>query len=386
MEVHLVVAKMKQIIYLLFFVLMFSLVTAVTIESETLFEPSNGGSFYVISDFEANEVIVNTNGTIINSSDNIAIRNDGTEGNLTIICPLDLATYTIKPNEEWEIDCGSDGSSLLQLSNTASENYNPYAGSYVGIGYVNITDYIINYYNLNQSLNFTENRTSSNYHLINLSNSATIKLNYNGRKIVGVENNSVNVSSLPTYNTYCNSTSAVCKQNQNNFTETIGTDGRVFVFGRTVEAEPHISELATTITEIDVSESAGTYTVDCTGTGVHKHDLSSYGAYYVYHEGEYLGPFTDGIYTATSCSVWQFIRTDAVENIPEADITIENTTDSLSKMVKMFAIIIGIIVAGFIIGSLINGSMDMDEFASKAFIILVTAIAIVFLLLLLNGW
>jgi len=137
---------------------------------------------------------------------------------------------------------------------------------------------------------------------------------------------------------------------------------------------------------MELTESAGTYTVTCTGTGIHKHDLTSYGSYYVYHDGVYQGPYTTGEYIATSCSTWQFIRTDAVENIPEADITIENTTDSLSKLVQKFGIIVGIIVAGFIIGALVSGNISIDEFSSKAFILLITAIAIVFLLLLLNGW
>jgi len=202
MEEIIVVAKMKQLIYFLLFVFMFSFVSAVTIESGTLFEPSNGGSFYVISDFEANEVIVNANGTIINSSDNIGIRNDGTEGNLTVICPLDSATYTIKPNEEWSVDCGSNGESLPTLSNNITQNINPYAGHYYGIGFFDITTSIYDFYNLNQSLNFTENRTSSTSHTINLSNNGVVTLNGDFRKDLKVTNNSINLTTPSEPNNY----------------------------------------------------------------------------------------------------------------------------------------------------------------------------------------
>ena len=77
---------MKKTIYFLIFVLLVGLVSAVTIELGTEYEPSNGGSFYVLADFEANELTVNSDGLIINLSANedLRLKNNGTEGNLTV--------------------------------------------------------------------------------------------------------------------------------------------------------------------------------------------------------------------------------------------------------------------------------------------------------------
>ena len=87
-------------------------------------------------------------------------------------------------------------------------------------------DGIINYkFQVNQGgiLNMTVNETSTNYHLINLSNDGIIKFSYNGRKDFRVENNTITINNMVAPNNDIkNITSGnVIATNQNNFTVTI---------------------------------------------------------------------------------------------------------------------------------------------------------------------
>ncbi len=65
---------------------MVGLVSAVTTNLGTVFEPSNGGSFYTLAQFESNKITVDADRLTINltTNENLALKNNGTEGNLTV--------------------------------------------------------------------------------------------------------------------------------------------------------------------------------------------------------------------------------------------------------------------------------------------------------------
>jgi hypothetical protein len=108
--------------------------------------------------------------------------------------------------------------------------------------------------------NITINQTSTSGILINYSGylsgqNSTINLLYNGNKDINIQGTIVTATSLPSLNSYCNSTVSACSE-VNNFTETLGSGKRSFVVGYDTETQPKVYSAETTAS-IDLFQLSG---------------------------------------------------------------------------------------------------------------------------------
>ncbi len=117
--------------------------------------------------------------------------------------------------------------------------------------------------------NFTVNETSSNYHLINLSDGGNIKFNYNGRKDFRVENNTITINNMPTaFNQWFNGTSTTPTfENFNSGTTGIGVSASSFVFSYLTASQPKFTSIPLAVTDMSYTYSGNVLTIGCTGTG-----------------------------------------------------------------------------------------------------------------------
>ena len=239
-------------------------------------------------------------------------------------------------------------------------------------------------------VNVTINETSSIQHIINLSNNGIVYFNYNGRKDLQVENNTIRILSMLTpYNQiFMNNQTTPLYENTGDINFSVNGGNTTFVFSYAEADDPKLSSLATTITAYQMSYVEGTsLSINCTGSGTHIiTNMDDIGGYAVYHNGVYVETEATTSYTMTSCSDWEFIATDTLAHSPEGEITIDNITDSLSNLIRVFALAAGLFIAGFVFVAFLKGDIEIEEFGNFIFMLLLAAIGIVILLAFLNGW
>lgn len=282
----------------------------------------------------------------------------------TVTCPSDSATYTIQSGEEWEIDCGSNATSLADTSENYVSNFDLYDGYYFGI--INVsTNEIINYYSVfSQLLNFSVNESSTSYHEITLNSTGKIRLQYPGIKDFYVENNSLYVTSnLPStaflcygFNTTCSTTSPT------SVTFNLSANQFAIVQAISDSADPVVTSKANGITNLDYGYTGGVLHINCTGSGnIQLTNMNDIGAAYnVYHNGALVERTTTNDYTLTSCSDWEFTTSSQIRFETENKNDYFNAFRSGAQLLSLFvvALIAGVLYMIFTVKK--NGGFEFD--------------------------
>ncbi len=170
--------------------------------------------------------------------------------------------------------------------------------------------------NLNP-VNFTVNETSTNYHLINLSNNGTIRFSYNGRKDFRVENTTTTINDMPTQiNQLFNGTTELSTaSNFDTYTGNIPANNRTLVFSYITATQPQFKAINSSITNIQYIYDPQSYSLKLNITGVGNLTVKNLtelargddGNYTVTFNGDYITSQSSDTYTTTDVGFWTFI-------------------------------------------------------------------------------
>lgn len=214
--------------------------------------------------------------------ENITIRNVESEG-------IRISTNVTNANFRNTYFENIGGSSEYYFAQTAAGS----SPTTVSIFDSNSSNGIIRYNitTTNSEVNIISNETTSLYTYINLVG-GDAKLIGDYRKELSIVNNTMTIHNTPTYNSYCNSTVAVCQQNIAPYTETISS-GYSFL----IKDDRNIYSVDTTVTDINYSRTdTPDITITYAGTGlINVTNLST--SYAVYLNTSYDSTLTSNNYS-----------------------------------------------------------------------------------------
>ena len=201
-------------------------------------------------------------------------------------------------------------------------------------------DYVI----MAKWINFSINETSTVGHFITFGNGATASINGNMEKVMKILNTTFYYYELPTYNTICNSTVALCAQDTHgNYQEKVAASTGVLITKNSIAGEPKVYSKATTITKVVWTSDyvSDWVSYDCTGTGetvfYNMNQLAGGSGYYVHYiDGTPNGYANTDTYTQSTCSLHTY---SAVDTLPLS------VSSPMSKnMVAIMVVIIALVL------------------------------------------
>lgn len=249
-----------------------------------------------------------------------------------------------------------------------------------------------NIFNSGSGYNITINETSTQYHYINFSNRGIFKAEYNGRKDFDIRNTSVKIEhdSFPTLSTFCYPNNSTCTQNlARDLDITMGANQFAYLYGMSSADDPYLTGIATTITDYSMTYTEGTsLVIDCTGSGQHNitnlDDLIGAGGYYqIYYNGVFQSYSSETTQSLSGCSTWEFRSTSYTDVTMDIQEEVDVWLVAFSSIGALFGILILVLNVAAVVNLLKGDKINFKALAAAHVLLLVTAVATIFSIIVL---